>query len=51
MVPDCLIAILAVPGEDGHLKVTIYKIAIFTVLLARRLILINWKNPQPPSYV
>ncbi len=40
-------ALFSVPGDDSPLSGANYKIATFIMLLARRLVLLNCKNPQP----
>ncbi len=48
--PDPLIAIFGVAGEENkNLSGTKLRIIEVVTLLARRLILLHWKNPHPPS--
>ena len=47
--PEPLLALFGAPLQPLASKVT-RTILAFTTLLARRLILLNWKHPQPPSY-
>lgn len=42
-----LIAIFGITGEDSPLRGADCKIAVFKILLARRLIMLNWKNHNP----
>ena len=48
--PDPVMAVLGVPGEDSPLRGRDCTIPMFVTLLARRLILLNWKQAQPPAF-
>lgn len=50
MEPDLLIAIFSV-GEGCPLMGANHTVAAFVILLACRLVLLNWKNPHPPCYI
>ena len=48
--PDPVLAIFGVAGENSPLRGSNKVVARFTTLLARRLILLNWKQANPPSH-
>ena len=48
--PDPLIAIFGVVGEGCLLKGSNRTVAAYIMLLARRLVLLDWKSPKPPSH-
>lgn len=48
--PDPALALFGVLSEDSPLKGSASMAARFIVLLARRLILLNWKQTRPPSH-
>lgn len=48
--PDPTLAIFGVPSADSSLKGCNLIVAKFITLLARRLILLNWKQIHPPTY-
>lgn len=47
--PEPLLALFGTPLQPFTSKVT-QTVITFTTLLARRLILLDWKHPQPPSH-
>lgn len=48
--PGPVLAVFGVPGEDSPLRGLNSTVARFITLLARRLILLNWKQTQPPTH-
>ena len=48
--PDPVMAVLGVPGDNSPLRGRDSTIARFVTLLARRLILLNWKQAQSPTF-
>ena len=48
--PDPVMAVLGIPGEDSLLRGLDCTIPAFVTVLARRLILLNWEQAQPPAY-
>ena len=47
--PEPLLALFGAPLQPFSSKV-MQTVLAFATLLARRLILLNWKHPQPPSH-
>ena len=49
--PDPALAIFGTARENSPLRGSNLTVVRFTTLLARRLILLNWKNTNPPSFL
>ena len=43
-------AVLGIPGENSPLRGRDSTVARFVTFMARRLILMNWKQAQPPAF-
>ena len=50
MSPQPIIALFGVMPRDTIWPAGLHDVVAFTTLLARRLILLNWKRPVPPSH-
>ncbi len=49
--PEPLVALFGVAPEELQLSASTCKILAFSFLLARRAILLKWKNPLPPTHI
>ncbi len=49
--PEPLVAMFGVAPEELQLSASMCKILAFSSLLARRAILLKWKNPLPPTHI